>query len=72
MATGNTGMLFMPVRHCWPSAWVRRRAKLRIGMPPSAAYGLPPGKAKRPTSGVRPGANSAALEYAAAAPLLSK
>jgi hypothetical protein len=24
-------MLFIPVRHCWPLAWVKRNARLRIG-----------------------------------------
>jgi len=70
VATGNTGMLFMPVRHCWPFASAKRSAMLRIGTLPSGAYGLPPGIAKRPTTGVRcPCANTCATEYGAASPL---
>ena len=63
-------MLFMPVRHCCPFACAKRSAMLRIGTLPSGAYGLPPGIAKRPTTGVRcPGANTCATEYGAALPL---
>jgi len=69
--TGNTGIAFMPVRHCSPSGRLKRSAMLRIGTLPSGAYGFPPGMAKRPTTGVRPRANTAAVEYALATPLPS-
>ncbi len=65
-------MLFMPVRHCCPFASAKRNAMLRIGTLLSGAYGLLPGIAKRPTTGVRPGANTCAAEYVCAWPLLSK
>ena len=62
----------MPVRHCSPSRCVNIRARLRIGTLVSGADGLPPGIAKRPMTGVLPGANTPALESDAALPLLSK
>lgn len=65
-------MLFIPVRHCSPSGALRRSARLRIGTLLSGAYGLPPGSAKRPTTGVRTAAKKGTVEYALAAPLPSK
>jgi len=67
----KTGTEFMPVRHCSPFCNWNSRAMLRTGVLASGAAGLLPGMAKRPTTGVRPGANTAARDTRAPLPLLS-
>ena len=62
----------MPVRHCSPFGNWNSKARLRTGVLVSGADGLPPGIAKRPVTGVWPGANTEALDSTAPSPLLSK
>jgi hypothetical protein len=68
----NTGVLFMAVRHCSPSADLNCSAMLRTGALASAAAGFVPGIAKRPVTGVRTWSNTCAREMRDALPLPSK
>ncbi|MCY1559997.1 hypothetical protein D9M68_970860 [compost metagenome] len=72
MATGSTGGLFIPVRHCSPPGKRNNSAMLRTGTPASVAWGLLPPMAKRPITGNWPGAKTLARDRSAACPLLSK
>ena len=65
-------MSIIAVRHSWPAGGRKRSAMASTAVGPSATWGWPPASEKRPVTGTRPGANTAALDSRTPWPLLSK
>ena len=70
--TRKTGMSIIAVRHSWPAGGRKRSPMASTAVGPSATWGWPPASEKRPVTGTRPGANTAALDSRTPWPLLSK
>ena len=69
--SGNTGRFSIAVRHCWLPGNPNVRPSPRPVAGASAVCGLPPAAENRPSTGVRPGANTAAVDNSLPLPLLS-
>src|SRR5882757_1125914 len=65
-------MLTIAVRHCSPLGRWNSRPSPRTVAAASATNGIPPDSEKRPVTGVRPDAKTAARDNSAPAPLLVK
>ncbi len=62
----------MAVRHCAPPGNPNAKPRPRAVDVVSAAWALPPASENRPSTGVRPDRNTAALDTSRPLPLLSK